>query len=197
MYGYGYGIFVVHGGLFRNNRGDVGTIPELQAISRTTKDPDTEMLLDVLWSDPQKDLGLNDNHMRGCATFFGPDCTRDFLERHGLHLVLRSHEGPDARAKRPSMTNDMMAGYSIDQEDEYSGQPLLITLFSAPDYPQGASAKGNTAAYIVFDGSKDDLAYEVKHFGRSPRRPEVKPYPAAVNDLTDLDRSRMHHDDED
>lgn len=47
-------------------------------------------------------------------------------------LIIRSHEGPDAREKRPSF-GGMDEGYTVDHVVE-SGK--LITLFSAPDYPQ-------------------------------------------------------------
>ncbi len=47
-------------------------------------------------------------------------------------LIVRSHEGPDARDKRSGM-EDMDKGYTIDHVVK-AGK--LITLFSAPDYPQ-------------------------------------------------------------
>lgn len=49
-----------------------------------------------------------------------------------IQLVIRSHEGPDARDKRSDL-GGMDVGYTIDHVVE-SGK--LITLFSAPDYPQ-------------------------------------------------------------
>lgn len=49
-----------------------------------------------------------------------------------IQLIIRSHEGPDARDKRPDL-GGMDAGYTVDHVVE-SGK--LITLFSAPDYPQ-------------------------------------------------------------
>ncbi|KAG6470074.1 hypothetical protein ZIOFF_071126 [Zingiber officinale] len=70
----------------------------------------------------------------------------------GLNLipgdVLWSHEGPDARVKRDDLSG-MDAGYTIDHQVE-SGQ--LITLFSAPDYPQFQATDkrfNNRGAYIV------------------------------------------------
>lgn len=45
---------------------------------------------------------------------------------------MRSHEGPDARDKRPDM-EAMNKGYTVDHVVK-AGK--LITLFSAPDYPQ-------------------------------------------------------------
>jgi serine/threonine-protein phosphatase 5 len=47
-------------------------------------------------------------------------------------LIIRSHEGPDARDKRHNLLG-MDKGYTIDHEVECG---KLITLFSAPDYPQ-------------------------------------------------------------
>lgn len=55
---------------------------------------------DVLWSDPVNDPGIRVNEARGCGTIFGPDVTADFLSANGLQLIIRSHEGPDARDKR-------------------------------------------------------------------------------------------------
>lgn len=49
-----------------------------------------------------------------------------------MQLIIRSHEGPDAREKRPGL-GEMGEGYTIDHTVE-SGN--LITVFSAPDYPQ-------------------------------------------------------------
>eukprot|EP00455_Lapot_gusevi_P037695 TRINITY_DN422_c0_g2_i2.p1 TRINITY_DN422_c0_g2~~TRINITY_DN422_c0_g2_i2.p1 ORF type:complete len:113 (+),score=18.25 TRINITY_DN422_c0_g2_i2:655-993(+) len=88
------------------------------------------------------------NATRGVGTLFGPDMCQKFLEEHGLSLLVRSHEGPDARQKRQDgFGQDMMSGYSIDQVDD-SGLPRLITLFSAPDYPQGPAARHNLGAVM-------------------------------------------------
>ena len=49
-------------------------------------------------------------------------------------MIIRTHEGPDARDKRQRPGLDGMDnGFTIDHIVE-SGK--LITLFSAPDYPQ-------------------------------------------------------------
>jgi diadenosine tetraphosphatase ApaH/serine/threonine PP2A family protein phosphatase len=49
-------------------------------------------VFDVLWSDPQAADGCCPNTLRGAGTYFGPDITKDFLERHNLNLLVRSHE---------------------------------------------------------------------------------------------------------
>jgi len=55
-----------------------------------------------------------------------------FLEENGLRLVLRSHEGPDARWRRADLPS-MAAGFTI---DHVTPAGRLATVFSAPDYPQ-------------------------------------------------------------
>lgn len=55
-----------------------------------------------------------------------------FLEENGLRLVLRSHEGPDARYRRDDLPS-MAAGFTI---DHVTPAGRLMTVFSAPDYPQ-------------------------------------------------------------
>lgn len=185
--GDGRGIFVVHGGLFRNPDGSLGSIDDLMQLTRFIKDPESEMFLDILWSDPQAEDGLLNNHLRGCATLYGPNKTLEFLQRHGLHLMIRSHEGPDAREKRSYMEFNMMKGFAIDQRYD-NGNPLLITIFSAPDYPQGPKARGNLAAFIVFDGASPHLEPNIRQFQKADDRPDVLPYPSEQKDLTDLDR---------
>ncbi len=59
-------------------------------------------------------------------------CWQRFLEENGLRLVLRSHEGPDARYRRDDLPS-MAAGFTI---DHVTPAGRLMTVFSAPDYPQ-------------------------------------------------------------
>ena len=49
-------------------------------------------ILDLLWSDPQSDPGRVFNHSRGGGCFFGPDITEQFLKKHNMDLIIRSHE---------------------------------------------------------------------------------------------------------
>lgn len=144
----------------------LGSLEELLDADRFVLDPPREgsnlIPGDVLWSDPSDKLGLSANDERGMGLLWGPDCTEEFLHKFNLkvfffftfylyirhafsnylrgkslklslpQLIIRSHEGPDARENRPELGN-MDKGYTIDHEVT-SGK--LITLFSAPDYPQ-------------------------------------------------------------
>lgn len=104
-------VFIVHGGLSSD---DGVTLDDIRAIDRQKEPPDSGLMCDLLWSDPQREPGRSPSK-RGVGLSFGPDVTKRFLEHNNLDLVIRSHEVRDN-------------GYEIEQ----SG--LLITVFSAPNY---------------------------------------------------------------
>ena len=187
----GRGLFVIHGGLFREDEtGRLGLISDLDEVERDSLDFDEGMVEDCLWSDPGLEPGWVDNKLRRAGCVFGPDVTAQFLAVHGLSMVIRSHEGPDARKKRAAfkMPGDMMSGYSIDQK--YKDIPILATLFSAPFYPQGAANMGNKGAYIeLVDGICEPIFHELS----GAPHPDVVPFYKEMNkvaisgDITDKD----------
>nr|KYP58399.1 Serine/threonine protein phosphatase 7 [Cajanus cajan] len=82
-------------------------------------------------------------------------------------LIIRSHEGPDARAGRDDDFGDMFSGYSIDHDGE-SGK--LYTLFSAPHYPQfGKTIYNNKWAYAVL--KSPDFGSPSFHSFKAAERP--------------------------
>lgn len=116
--------FVVHGGLFSK---DGVTIADINALNRRVE-PDSGIMAEMLWSDPQEEKGWGASK-RGIGVSFGPDVTERFLEQNGLDVVVRSHE----------MKQE---GYEV------SAGGKLITIFSAPNY---CDQMGNKGAYIRFD----------------------------------------------
>jgi len=105
-------VFVVHGGLSTQEGGVL--LKDIEDISRFREPPESGLMSDLLWSDPQPQKGRAPSK-RGLGYSFGPDYTEDFLTRNGLKLVIRSHEVKDE-------------GYV----EEHDGK--CITVFSAPNY---------------------------------------------------------------
>ncbi|EUB55853.1 Serine/threonine-protein phosphatase PP1-beta catalytic subunit [Echinococcus granulosus] len=104
-------IFCCHGGLSP----DLQTMEQIRRVLRPTDVPDTGLLCDILWADPDKDTrGWGEND-RGVSFVFGVDVVEKFLHRHDLDLICRAHQ----------VVED---GY------EFFAQRRLVTLFSAPNY---------------------------------------------------------------
>lgn len=195
-------VYTAHGGLFRSvsanqprkykgkkrNRKvlvdpeestlSLGSFDELNKARRSVLDPPWEgsnlIPGDVLWSDPSMNPGLSPNKERGIGLLWGPDCTEKFLKRFQFKLIIRSHEGPDAREKRPAL-GGMDDGYTVDHVVE-SGK--LITLFSAPDYPQFQASEerfNNKGAYIVLEPPNFDTPVFHSFQAVSPR-PKANPF---------------------
>lgn len=104
----------------------------------------------VLWSDPglSADVGVSANSLRGAGIFYGQGAVDAFLKREHLGLLIRAHEGPDARKQRPSM-GSMLDGYSVDQD-------RLVTLFSSSGYC-GYSNLGCVATFNGLRPSSSEL----------------------------------------
>lgn len=201
---------VLHGGLFRKRRGKkrvqkskakgrkgshededfyidecdpaLGSLRDLRSGSKGGLDAtgigEAQLAADVLWSDPapMDQLGFEENYARGIGMVFGPDITEAFLADNQLKLIIRSHEGPDARESRPDMPN-MLEGFTTDHETA-SGK--LMTVFSAPDYPQhlpeDADRYHNKAAVLVLRAETGYSTPEVRQFSAVLPRPVVTAY---------------------
>ncbi|CDP18730.1 unnamed protein product [Coffea canephora] len=145
-------IFVVHGGLFSV---DGVKLSEISAIDRFREPPEEGLMCELLWSDPQPQLGRGPSK-RGVGLSFGADVTKKFLKENNLDLVVRSHEVKDE-------------GYEI----EHDGK--LITVFSAPNY---CDQMGNKGAFIRFEAPS--LKPNIVTFSAVPH-PDVKPMAYANN----------------
>jgi serine/threonine-protein phosphatase PP1 catalytic subunit len=104
-------IFCMHGGLSP----ELKNIEQVANIIRPTDVPESGLLCDLLWSDPEKgvdDYGEND---RGVSVTFGEPIVRRFMYKHDIDLIVRAHQ----------VVED---GY------EFFSRRQLVTIFSAPNY---------------------------------------------------------------
>ena len=182
----GSSTLVLHGGLFRSpfqskkeskTNPKLGTLKELYAASKGGFDPSgvgrTLIAGDVMWSDPSLVNGLRPNTQRGIGVVFGPDESRSFMKNENLKLIIRSHEGPDAREDRPDMPS-VQHGFSVDHDLGDDGK--LVTVFSAPDYPQfrdyGETRHNNLGAFIRLKGETKFCSIDdIFSFESTPRPP--------------------------
>lgn len=65
---------------------------QITSIERPTDVPDTGLLCDLLWADPEKDVEQWGENDRGVSFTFGPNILESFLAQHDLDLVCRAHQ---------------------------------------------------------------------------------------------------------
>eukprot|EP01006_Ploeotia_vitrea_P035979 TRINITY_DN65951_c0_g1_i2.p1 TRINITY_DN65951_c0_g1~~TRINITY_DN65951_c0_g1_i2.p1 ORF type:complete len:329 (+),score=-15.78 TRINITY_DN65951_c0_g1_i2:131-1117(+) len=104
-------IICMHGGLSP----DLSNLEQIKRLLRPTDIPDTGLLCDLLWADPNKDISGWRESDRGVSFTFGDDVVAQFLRRHDLDLICRAHQ----------VVED---GY------EFFAKRQLVTIFSAPNY---------------------------------------------------------------
>jgi serine/threonine-protein phosphatase PP1 catalytic subunit len=120
-------ILCMHGGLSP----ELKNIQNISEISRPTDIPDTGLLCDLLWSDPDKEAQEYDENDRGVSVIFGEKIVQDFNKKNDLDLIIRAHQ-------------------VVDDGYEFFAQRQLITIFSAPNY---CGEFDNSAGIMIIDES--------------------------------------------
>ena len=79
----------LHGGLSPS----LTTLHDLQGLPRPTPIPDSGLVCDLMWSDPEVGLrGWASNISRGCSYTYGEDVVDRFCEKNDLQLLVRAHQ---------------------------------------------------------------------------------------------------------
>lgn len=176
-------IICMHGGLSP----ELSQMEQIANITRPCDVPDTGLLCDILWADPDPgitvsflctfvdDLSMTfawiDTHNlcllyekqgwgendRGVSFTFGGDVVRQFLRRHDLDLVVRAHQ----------VVED---GYEF-----FAGREL-VTVFSAPNYcgefdNAGAMMSVDDTLMCSFQILKPASAAQQRNYGGRPGTP--------------------------
>ena len=120
-------IFCIHAGLSP----DLNNPEQIKRIMRPSDVPDSGLLCDLLWSDPEADISGWAENDRGVSYTFGADVVSKFLQKHDYDLIVRAHQ----------VVED---GY------EFFADRQLVTLFSAPNY---CGEFDNAGAVMAVDDS--------------------------------------------
>lgn len=150
-------VLVMHGGLFEE---DGVKLEQIRQVVRNRQPPDSGLMCDLLWSDPQPAEGREPSK-RGVGVQFGPDVTNRFIAENNLDYIIRSHE----------VKND---GYEVAHDGK------CITVFSAPNY---CDTMGNKGAYITMNGR--DMKPNFHTYDAAPH-PKVQPMAYANSLLLSL-----------
>ncbi|SCO65028.1 serine/threonine protein phosphatase 2B catalytic subunit A, putative [Plasmodium vivax] len=143
----------VHGGLSPQ----LVLLNQICSFTRFQEPPRSGIFCDILWADPIDEdkeehtiqtESYFPNDIRGCSYFFGYNAATTFLEKNGLLSIIRAHEA-------------QLEGYKMHQTNLKTGFPIVITIFSAPNY---CDVYNNKGAVLKFDSN----TLNIQQFSFSP-----------------------------
>lgn len=104
-------VLCLHGGIGPNFH----SLNQIKQINRPIVDYNDDILISLLWSDPEETIQEFKNSYRGIGYVFGCDVFHRFIQENHLNLIVRGHE-------------------CVDKGYQYLFGERLITVFSASKY---------------------------------------------------------------
>jgi len=149
-------IFVVHGGLMKDQKAGIDAIQKIPRKKYKTVCTDGRrtpkellMMQELMWSDPTEDGrdGIYPS-FRGTGIEFGPDAVTTFLRLVKCSTLIRSHEAIEVGIE--------LSTHGCGPLDRLPKQIRLYTVFSASNYSDGC----NLAAVLHWTSLKDPEIYQ-------------------------------------
>ncbi|OMJ83404.1 hypothetical protein SteCoe_15672 [Stentor coeruleus] len=129
----------VHGGISP----ELNSLQDIIDLQRVTEPPRLGLFCDILWSDPvdndsgQSSEKFKSNDVRGCSYCYGSVAVNTFLKKNKLLSIIRAHEV-------------QIDGYKMHKWNGSTGFPVVITIFSAPNY---CDVYNNKGAVVKFNNN--------------------------------------------
>lgn len=121
----------LHGGISPG----LNELADIENIFRFEEPPRDGLFCDILWADPVESANgsliekFKYNAARSCSYYFGQQAASRFLKRNGLNSIIRAHEA-------------QLEGYKMHRWNGLNKFPVVITIFSAPNYCDCYNNKG-------------------------------------------------------